>query len=91
MEKVIARLKENVFVNCNTKEENDKLVAFARENGFKWYDGNEFVNAWETKGKEICYNVGAGCFSCVEECKALGLEVVSYESIFGSKPRKSAK
>lgn len=86
METIIEKINQiNTFVRVSSKKEDEALVKFAKEYGYKWYDNSEFKSCYEVYKGDTCYNINKGCYSCKKQLKELNIVYIEFEEIFGKK------
>lgn len=84
MEDILKKLNENdVFIRVSSKKEDDYIIKFAKENGYKYYDGKEFSSVYDIHKNKTTYSLKGGCYATLETLEQHKIKYVEFEDIFG--------
>jgi len=74
-------LSENIIINCRTKEQAEKLLKWADENGKRWSSKDKFISFtnWSQHSSDTCYVIRQGLYNNSEYHEANKQNIWSYE------------
>jgi len=71
---------KNTVVHCDTKVKANELLKLAREYGYRWCNGIDYLNLnnWEMKKSDTCYNINQGSYADIEFYKNKNFTIIEY-------------
>ena len=74
-------IKPKTVVHCDTEEKAKTLLEWADSRGYKWKDGDSFLNGtmWEVRESDTCYSLYEGTYYPYDHCKEKRFTVIEYE------------